>query len=324
MYSLVRKPRIRILGPMRSNSFSPVFALALGSALLIACTNTKTGDDFFAGGAGSAGITGSGEGAGGGAGQSPAPEDALGGDSNEQPDGPVECADPTTTEGCDAYCDAYEAGCGSACDRAAACAPPKGFCAESESAYLACIAESGDFQGGADGCGVVHNCKRDSSLCTVAECKTGAVKDSGGAGTGGTGAGGSSGKGGSSSAGKGGSASAGKGGTSSSADCSPSDPFGGGGTSSGSGCSGAGGTGDAFGGGGETCGGDYADCYDDSECCSGFCYYDYYYDEGFCIGDGGGGTDPTPSCDLALVGEKCALDGDCCSDYCFNGKCKQL
>lgn len=298
---------------MRSNAFSPVFALAIGAGLLIACSNTKTGDDFFGGTAGTAGVSGAVNGAGGGAGiaqEEPPPEEGEAGTSGsgsgdgtggDDTSGPAECADPTTTEGCDAYCAEYWAGCKTECNRVTACAPPKGFCAESESAYLACIAETGTFKAGADGCGVVHDCKRDASLCTVPECKT--------VTNGTAGSGGSSGKGGT--------------GGSSSTDCGAGDPFGGGGSSSGSGCSGAGGTGsDAFGGGGETCGGSYADCYFDDECCSGWCEYDYYYDAGYCIGSGP--TDPTPSCDLALVGENCGLDSDCCSDYCFKGKCKQL
>lgn len=337
MYSLVALPRIRILPRMRSKSISPYLALVLGSFVVVACaSNNELGNGDFGLGTAGAGGTGGpvgggeGEGAGGYAGD-PGSDDGEAGQAgqstDEPPPGPVECADPATTEGCAAYCAVYEDECGSDCNAATTCAPPKGFCAESESAYRQCIADEGTFKKGADGCGVVTSCKRDASLCKVAECKVGATNGAagasgkGGASSGKGGAGGKSGaagKGGS--GGKAGSGDAfGGGGTT--GDCVPDgggDPFGGGGSKSG-GCAGSS-TGEAFGGGG-MCVGAYESCLVDSDCCSDYCEYDFYFEEGYCIGDGPVDP-PEPTCKLAQVGENCDLDGDCCSEYCFSGKCK--
>ena len=162
---------------MRGKSLSPYASLVLGALVLAACATNDSLADADAG-LGSGGVGGARQGAGGApADESPPPEEGIAGAGGTMDEpAPVVCIDPKETAGCAAYCETYEAACGKPCNPVYDCIAPKGHCGESADAYLLCIAESGSFTKGADGCGVVHSCKRDANLCKQKECLTGAPK----------------------------------------------------------------------------------------------------------------------------------------------------
>lgn len=67
---------------------------------------------------------------------------------------------------CTSWCGALDAACGQPkCSPEQDCKIPSGQCAASTEAFLQCQANSGSFSCGADGHTVIHNCKKDPSVC---------------------------------------------------------------------------------------------------------------------------------------------------------------
>lgn len=73
--------------------------------------------------------------------------------------------DVASSAACTAYCAKMKTECNKTCIPKTDCAIEKGQCAASTEKFLACKTTQGTWYCGGSGFSIVHNCKRDTSVC---------------------------------------------------------------------------------------------------------------------------------------------------------------